>query len=116
MIFRAEIKGYELSEVPSSFAVHRRFRSPAGRRSGPPGWPMHAVFWANPQNRAPRGSVLSWRRVDFFQVHFRIARQTRGSPVELPVGNYSAKGHAARTTIISTRDRDRAAVGNRATK
>jgi hypothetical protein len=25
MIFRAEVKGYELSEVPSSFAVHRRF-------------------------------------------------------------------------------------------
>src|SRR5580704_16086027 len=36
------------------FAVHRRFRSPAGRRSGPSGWPMHAVFWANPRNRAPR--------------------------------------------------------------
>src|ERR1700720_2082534 len=54
MIFRAEVKGYELSEVPSSFAVHRRFPSPAGRRSGPSGWPMHAVFWANPQNRAPR--------------------------------------------------------------
>jgi hypothetical protein len=32
MIFRAVVKGYELSEVPSSFAVHRRF-SLSGRAS-----------------------------------------------------------------------------------